>query len=586
MPDRGLGGWKLWLPAVGWMVVGAALALGLAGMSGRLLTAPAPPEMGGDPAAEIPPAAVLVGAGDIAVCGSSADEGSAALLDGIAGTVFTLGDNVYQDGTAADFANCYEVSWGRHKHRTAPAPGNHDYNTPRAAPYFAYFGAAAGDPSRGYYSYDLGAWHVIVINSNCREVGGCHAGSPQEQWLRADLAANPTACTLAYWHHPRFSSGPHGSDERLGPFWEALYEFGVDVVLSGHDHLYERFAPQDPGGVADPVRGIRQFTVGTGGAGLYGLKQVIANSEVRNDDTHGVLKLTLHPTGYDWEFVPVAGMTFSDTGSASCSAAGAHSMAARPSPTPTTAASVRTASPTAPTASAYRNTVLADRPQAYWRLGEAGGRTATDASGRDQDLTYSGVAHGVPGALEGDGDTAVGLAGDVSVYAMRTLFRGFPAAEASVEFWLRTDDGGRRGTPFSYASRDGFDNAFAVMNHRNFEIRVNNASTGPTGVSANDDGWHHIVVTWRRADGQAQLFKDGARVYVGSLQTGATIADGGTLVLGQDQDSPGGGFEGDQAFKGVLDEVAVYPYVLSSSRVQVHYGAGRTPGSSPAAAPR
>ncbi|MCH7718695.1 MAG: metallophosphoesterase, partial [Chloroflexi bacterium] len=153
---------------------------------------------------------MLVGAGDIASCASSGDEATADLLDGIAGTVVTFGDNAYQSGTESEFADCYEPTWGRHKARTRPAPGNHDYITPGASGYFEYFGAAAGDPSKGYYSYDLGAWHVIAINSNCSQVGGCDAGSPQEQWLRADLAESPTSCTVAYWHHPRFSSSLHG----------------------------------------------------------------------------------------------------------------------------------------------------------------------------------------------------------------------------------------------------------------------------------------------------------------------------------------------------------------------------------------
>jgi len=262
---------------------------------------------------------VLVGAGDIASCSSSGDEATAALLDAIPGTVFTAGDNAYSDGAADEFANCYDPSWGRHKARIRPSPGNHDYHTPGASGYFGYFGAAAGDPSTGYYSYDLGAWHIIAVNSNCSEIGGCGAGSPQEQWLRADLAAHPAACTLAYWHHPRFSSGQHGSSTTYRAFWQALYDYNADVVLNGHDHDYERFAPQDPNGAADPARGLREFVVGTGGHSLRSFqRKPAANSEVRNRDAFGVLKLTLHPTGYEWEFVPEAGKTFTDTGSGIC----------------------------------------------------------------------------------------------------------------------------------------------------------------------------------------------------------------------------------------------------------------------------
>ncbi|MCE7984816.1 MAG: hypothetical protein DYG89_26895 [Caldilinea sp. CFX5] len=266
-----------------------------------------------------PTPASLVAAGDIVRCRGNTDEATANLVDTIPGTVATLGDHVYDDESPTRFATCYEGSWGRHKARTRPAAGNHDYHVPAASDYFAYFGAAAGDPQKGYYSYDLGAWHIIVLNSNCEEVGGCKAGSPQEQWLRADLAANPKACTLAYWHHPRFSSSTHhGNEVRMTAFWQALYDYGADVVLSGHDHTYERFALQDANGVAAPGRGIRQFVVGTGGGSLYPLGTPIANSEVGRDDTFGVLQLALYPTSYTWEFIPVAGQSFTDQGSAPC----------------------------------------------------------------------------------------------------------------------------------------------------------------------------------------------------------------------------------------------------------------------------
>ena len=263
---------------------------------------------------------VLVGAGDIAVCASGADEATAALLDAIPGTVFTLGDNVYDNGTAAEFRDCYGPSWGRHRARTRPSAGNHEYHTRLASGYFGYFGAAAGDPEKGYYSYDLADWHVVVLNSNsdCTTIG-CDANSPQLRWLRADLQANAKPCTLAYWHHPRFNSGEdHGNDVHVATFWQVLYDLHVDVVLNGHEHIYERFAPQTPDGVADPAHGIRQFTVGTGGRAFYPIGAIQANSEVRRNDTHGVLKLTLRPGAYDWQFVPVAGKTFTDAGTGSC----------------------------------------------------------------------------------------------------------------------------------------------------------------------------------------------------------------------------------------------------------------------------
>jgi hypothetical protein len=261
---------------------------------------------------------VLVGAGDIATCPGSGDEQTSALLDAIPGTVVTLGDNAYEQGTPQEFASCYDPSWGRHRVRTRPAIGNHEYATPSGSGHFAYFGSAGGEIGKGYYSYDLGAWHVIALNSNCAAIGGCAPGSPQEQWLRADLAASTARCTLAYWHHPRFSSGIHGSLPDTDAFWRDLYTAGADVVLVGHDHHYERFAPQDPNGIADPARGIREFVVGTGGAPLRPVLRRAANSEVVRDDTQGVLKLSLSADRFEWEFVPVAGKTFTDRGSALC----------------------------------------------------------------------------------------------------------------------------------------------------------------------------------------------------------------------------------------------------------------------------
>lgn len=282
---------------------------------------PAPDPTAAPPLATLPAeadAAVFAGAGDIGACGSSGPEATAKLLEGIGGTVFTVGDNALPSGATAEFANCYDPTWGRLKDRTRPAPGNHDYQTRGASGYYAYFGAAAGEPGKGYYSFDLGAWHIVVLNTECAAIGGCGAASPQVQWLRADLAANPTRCTLALGHVPRFSSGLHGSAPEIQQIWQALYDAGADVIIAGHDHDYERFAPQDPAGKADPERGIREFIIGTGGASHYPLGPRIANSEVGNGSTFGVLKLTLRSTGYDWEFVPVAGSSFTDSGSASC----------------------------------------------------------------------------------------------------------------------------------------------------------------------------------------------------------------------------------------------------------------------------
>jgi acid phosphatase type 7 len=264
-------------------------------------------------------AAVLVGAGDIADCRDiSGAEATAKLLETIPGTVMALGDLAYPDGTKENF-DCYARTWGRVKPRTRPSVGNHEFHTHGASYYFSYFGDAAGDPQTGYYSYELGRWHIVVLNSECTEVGGCNTSSTQEKWLHADLTGHPAACTLAYFHKPLFSSGgAHGDDPELLPIWQALYDANADLVINGHDHDYERFAPQNPAAKADPVRGIREFVVGTGGKNHRPFGTPHANSEVRNADTFGVLKLTLRPGSYDWQFIPEAGKTFTDSGSGSC----------------------------------------------------------------------------------------------------------------------------------------------------------------------------------------------------------------------------------------------------------------------------
>lgn len=265
-----------------------------------------------------PPPPIVLAAGDIASCDSNGDELTAQLLDEHGGLVLTLGDNVYPDGTAAEFADCYDPSWGRHLDRTRPSAGNHDYQTQAAAAYFAYFGAAAGAPGEGWYSYQVGSWHVVVLNSNCDEIGGCGPDSAQTAWLQADLAAHQGACTLAYWHHPRWSSGEeHGSDPRTDTLWRTLYDAGADLVLTAHDHLYERFVPMDAdGNTAGP--GMVEFVVGTGGRSLYEFGTTLPTSAVRDNSTYGVLKLTLHPARYDWEFVTVSDSGFSDAGSDPC----------------------------------------------------------------------------------------------------------------------------------------------------------------------------------------------------------------------------------------------------------------------------
>ncbi len=269
---------------------------------------------------------VILAAGDIAECDSEGDEATAALLDAQAGTVAMLGDGAYPDGTAAEYVNCYDPSWGRHKVRTRPVPGNHDYVEPGGPGYYGYFGTAAGDPAKGYYSYDVGAWHVVALNSACKEVGGCTDGDAMVEWLRADLAANSSSCTLAYWHHPRYFTTARepgvGQDDpedtKMSDVWQVLQADGADVVLSGHRHVYERFARQDSKGNADPS-GMRQFVVGTGGGPQARFTALPApNREAHGDGIWGVLQLTLEPTGYSWAFLPAAGATYTDSGRDSC----------------------------------------------------------------------------------------------------------------------------------------------------------------------------------------------------------------------------------------------------------------------------
>ena len=255
---------------------------------------------------------VFVGAGDIHdTCADDEAEITAALLDGIAGTVFTIGDHV-PNGTSDEFTNCYDSRWGRHKARTRPTAGDDEYTQAGAIPYFDYFGSAAGGPA-GYYSFDLGDWHVISLNSNIAS----DSSSEQVAWLEADLAANPSACTLALWHHPRFSAGRATLDRKMRFIWKMLDQAGVDVVLNAHHHHYERFAPQDADGNADP-EGIRSFIVGTGGKPLSSASNVQPNSEKIIATAFGVLELTLHPTGYSWKFVAEPGSLETDGGTASC----------------------------------------------------------------------------------------------------------------------------------------------------------------------------------------------------------------------------------------------------------------------------
>jgi acid phosphatase type 7 len=298
---------RLWLRL---FVVPALLAAACSGAkSNSVGPSPGPDPFPPNPTPVIPLIAVFAGAGDIADCtslgadGGAHGEATARLLDKMTdATVFTAGDNAYFDGTAEEFRNCYGPRWGRHKSRTYPSPGNHEYQR-SPSPYFDYFGDRAGPRGAGFYSYTLGNWHIVSLNSNV-PVG---PGSEQVMWLDDDLQANSRTvtakCTLAYWHHPLFTSGPSaGSGGLMRDVWRVLYDRGVDVVVNGHDHLYERFDPQDPNGRRDLPAGIRQFTVGSGGAPLYDFGASAANS-VSKVKAYGVLRLTLRDVGYDSVFI-------------------------------------------------------------------------------------------------------------------------------------------------------------------------------------------------------------------------------------------------------------------------------------------
>ena len=260
------------------------------------------------------PGVTLLAVGDVASCDVTADESVARLVGQHEGVVALLGDVAYEHGTTANFTNCFDPAWGEFRERLYPTPGNHEYGTPGAAGYFEYFGARAAGPG-GWYSYDLGDyWRVIVLNANCVEVGGCTRESEQGTWLAQTLRDASGRHILAYWHHARFSTGPHGPNDNVAGFWDQVYEAQAAVVLSAHDHIYERFAPQTPWG-APATNGIRQFTVGTGGRGLYDYGSAPQpTTEIRSNDTFGVLELTLRRTEYSWRFIPAEG-TFTDSGS-------------------------------------------------------------------------------------------------------------------------------------------------------------------------------------------------------------------------------------------------------------------------------
>lgn len=315
------------------LVAALGFGAGLGSCGGGSSSPPGPQTSPTAPATPVASGPVIAVAGDVS-CGPESTpsvatcrqfDTSELIVAMDPSLVIAAGDTQYESGRYEDYRRFYDVTWGRFKPITRPALGNHEYYAHAdARGYFDYFNGVgvadgpAGPRGRGFYSFNLGTWHIVVLNSECGRVGGCGVDSVQWRWLRDDLQASAATCTLAVQHHPRFSSGRNGSTGSMQPFWQLLVERGVELVVSGHDHMYERFAPMNAAGAADPARGMRQFVVGTGGYSHYAFRTPLATSEARIQDVFGVLKLTLGPAAYEWEFLPIAYQSGRDTGSQAC----------------------------------------------------------------------------------------------------------------------------------------------------------------------------------------------------------------------------------------------------------------------------
>ncbi|MGI8589170.1 MAG: LamG-like jellyroll fold domain-containing protein [Chloroflexia bacterium] len=507
------------------------------------------------------PDAILLAAGDIADCTGRGDAATAQLLSVLTGTIATLGDTAYESGTAANFSKCYDPTWGQFKDRTRPAPGNHDYYTTNAVPYYQYFGAAAGDPSKGYYSYDLGKWHIIVVNSNCGQIGGCHAGSPEELWLESDLAAHQQSCTLAYWHHPLYSSGAeNGPSPSMRAIWQTLYNYGADVVLNGHDHDYERFAPQGANSDADPTAGIREFVVGTGGKSTRVFGKILPNSEVHNTGTFGILKLVLHPASYDWQFMPIAGLTFTDAGHGTC-----HLTADNPQPTPNTQQAAKKLMP-------YHAEVLADKPVGYWPLTEADGTLAADSAGGEPGAIRGGVSLGAPGPLASNTGAAMNFDGSTGYVRITETEALNLTGDLTVEAWVKPaalnkttqavvhNGGGGGATGWQYRlglTSYNFWRGTVFVGGMNYTVTAHSAPS--------TDHWSYLVMT--RSGNTLALYVDGIEDTERTVDGALNSSSSGILAIGRT-----GGVDLDY-FNGSIAEVAVYDKALSQARVFEHYTA-------------
>jgi hypothetical protein len=335
---RSLGARFLWATPGGRVAPPVRIAPSVPGSATPVAGASGPPVTSGAPASGPTPGAgaaprtswTVLSSGDVANCFNNIPGDPSSGQHPGAGAVLTTnliksllpvddlivqGDLAYESGTTAEFRDCYEPTWGQFRAFSHPAPGNHEYGTPGAAGYFAYWGAQAGPGGHGYYSYDLGPWHIVSLNSE----SDLAAGGAQAKWLRADLAGHATTCTLAFWHKPRFSNDAvHGDDPGVAPLFSILYDNRVDVLLQGHAHVYERWAELAPNGTPAPGRGVRAFVVGTGGAETMAVKANRPGEEVSQGNVNGVLRLTLTSAGYAWSFLPADGSTFSDSGTGTC----------------------------------------------------------------------------------------------------------------------------------------------------------------------------------------------------------------------------------------------------------------------------
>jgi Concanavalin A-like lectin/glucanases superfamily/Calcineurin-like phosphoesterase len=511
---------------------------------------------------------VVLAAGDIAYCPTDGASRTGPLLSTSPDAlVMPLGDIAYNNGQPDEYQNCYDPTWGYAKARTRPVVGPHDEGVISGGTYpagwgylnyfanqLAPFAPTGNDITKLYYSYDLGSWHVVVLNDSCIDgtTPGCNEGA-QEQWLTADLAAHSNLCTLAVFHRPRWSSDSvHGPGWPLvTPFWNILYQYGVDLILNGSAHDYERFAPQDPAENLDNNYGIRQIIVGTGGNFTYALGTLQPNSQVYDSSSYGVLRLGLHAMSYDWQFVPVAdgglnGGNFTDSGTTTCHGP--------------------------PQPLAYRSVVLADSPVSYWRLGEASGTTAVDELGANPG-TYSNVTLNQPGALTTDTNPSASFNGTSSYARVPSSSSLDMTSAVTVEFWAkrRTISNGYQvivGKPGNGQSK--FENYAVWLFNNKYQAFFGNGTSYVTALTpaVNDTNWHYVVAT---DDGSTvRIYLDGA-LKASTPTTLALTPNPNPLNIGRTNSG------NPYFFNGWLDEVAIYPTALSATAIRAHYTAGIAP---------